>query len=85
VANAMSAGGLVMSNDYRASTRRTRSPAGRSRGAMADLFAERLNNTHGALSKALGKQVDVPKERQFLGSTPIGRRSTACGPATWPC
>lgn len=68
VANAMSAGGLVMSNDYRASDEENAKSGGPvSLVAMADLFPERLNNTHAALSKALGKQVDVPKERQFIG------------------
>lgn len=68
VANAMSAGGLVMSNEYRASDEENAKSGGPvTLVAMADLFADRLNNTHAALSKALGKQVDVPKERQFLG------------------
>ena len=35
--------------------------------AMADIFEDRLSASHKALSKAFGAQVDVPKERQFLG------------------
>jgi predicted dehydrogenase len=68
VANAMSAGGLVMSNDYRADDEENAKSGGPVQlVAMADLFADRLDSAHANLSKALGKQVDVPKERQFLG------------------
>ena len=35
--------------------------------AMADLFADRLEPSHKALSKQFGERIDVPKERQFLG------------------
>ncbi len=35
--------------------------------AMADVFADKLEGCHNVLSKKLGKQVDVPKERQFVG------------------
>ena len=35
--------------------------------AMADLFPNRLEASHNALSKQFGDKVDVPKERQFLG------------------
>ena len=35
--------------------------------AMADLFQDRLDASHKALSKQFGDKVDVPKERQFLG------------------
>lgn len=68
VANAMSAGGLAMSNDYRAPDEENAKSGGPvTLYAMADLFPDRLNNTHGALSKLFGKQVDVPQERRFLG------------------
>ena len=68
VANAMSAGGLVMTNEYRDSGEENAKKHGPVKlFAMADLFEDRLKNTHGALSKLLGDQVDVPKERQFLG------------------
>jgi len=68
VANAMSAGGLVMSNDYRAAGEENAKSSGPVRlVAMADLFENRLTQSHSSLSKALGNQVDVPKERQFIG------------------
>lgn len=35
--------------------------------AMADLFEDRLSASHKALSNAFGDQIDVPKERQFIG------------------
>ena len=35
--------------------------------AMADLFPNRMEASHNALSKQFGEKVDVPKERQFLG------------------
>ena len=35
--------------------------------AMADIFEERVNRSHGALSKRYGEQIDVPPERRFLG------------------
>ncbi len=35
--------------------------------AMADVFQNRLDGSHTALSKQFGKQIDVPKERQFIG------------------
>ena len=35
--------------------------------AMADLFANRLEGSHKALSNECGDKIDVPKERQFLG------------------
>ena len=35
--------------------------------AMADLFGQRQENSHKALSKQFANQVDVPPERRFLG------------------
>lgn len=35
--------------------------------AMADVFDDRLQSSFGNLSKRFGKQMDVPKERQFIG------------------
>ena len=35
--------------------------------AMADLFANRLEGSHRALTRECGDKIDVPKERQFLG------------------
>ena len=34
---------------------------------MADLFEDRLNASHKALTNAFGDRIDVPKERQFIG------------------
>ncbi|HSA02441.1 MAG TPA: gfo/Idh/MocA family oxidoreductase, partial [Candidatus Paceibacterota bacterium] len=68
VANAMSAGGLVLGDDSgtQPSTR------GGANGpvklvAMADLRQDRLDQSHQALSQRLGDRIDVPKERRFLG------------------
>jgi predicted dehydrogenase len=68
VANAMSAGGLVLGDD--AGTKRA---AGSGAGgpiklvAMADLRPERLEQSHQALSQSLGDRIDAPPERRFLG------------------
>jgi predicted dehydrogenase len=68
VANAMSAGGLVLGDD--AGTKRA---AGTGAGgpiqliAMADLRPDRLTQSHRALSEALGERINVPPERRFLG------------------
>lgn len=35
--------------------------------AMADLFEQRLANSHKALSNQFGDRIDVPQERRFLG------------------
>jgi predicted dehydrogenase len=35
--------------------------------AMADLFADRLNASYGALSRQFADRVDVPPERRFVG------------------
>jgi len=35
--------------------------------AMADLFPDRLQGSHKALTKQFGDRIDVPAERQFLG------------------
>jgi predicted dehydrogenase len=68
VANAMSAGGLVMDNSFGPKGEENAASGGPVKLiAMADLFPDRLNNAHHSLSKMLGDQVDVPKERQFLG------------------
>ncbi|MHB1036208.1 MAG: Gfo/Idh/MocA family oxidoreductase [Pirellulales bacterium] len=68
VANAMSAGGLILGDDSG-----TKRAAGSGAGgpiklvAMADLRPERIEQAHRDLSAALGERVDVPKERRFLG------------------
>ncbi len=68
IANAMSAGGLVMDNRFRAAGEQNFSSAGPIKLiAMADLFDDRLQSSHKALHKLLGDKIDVPKDRQFLG------------------
>ena len=68
VANAMSAGGLVLGDD--AGTKRA---AGSGAGgpiklvAMADLRPERMSQSHQALSQMLGERIEVPPERRFQG------------------
>ena len=68
VANAMSAGGLVLGDD--AGTKRAmESGAGGpvQLVAMADLRQDRLDQAHATLSQALGERIDVPPDRRFLG------------------
>ncbi len=68
VANAMSAGGLVLEDDSG-----THRAAGSAAGgpirlvAMADLRPDRLEQSHRSLSRLLGDYIDVPQERRFLG------------------
>ncbi len=68
VANAMSAGGLVLGDDS-GTTRAAGSGAGGpiKLVAMADLLPERLEISHRSLTQTLGDRVDVPPERRFLG------------------
>jgi predicted dehydrogenase len=68
VANAMSAGGLVLGADSSPKDAVGSAPGGPVKlVAMADLLQERLDQAHGALTRALGGRIDVPKDRQFLG------------------
>ncbi len=68
VANAMSAGGLVLGDNSGTERAASTGAAGPVRlVAMADLRADRLNQSHAALREALGDRVDVPPERRFLG------------------
>lgn len=68
VANAMSAGGLVLGDDG-GTKRAMESGAGGPMRliAMADLRPERIEQSYEALSKALGERIDVPADRRFLG------------------
>lgn len=68
VANAMSAGGLVL-GDNGGTERATGSGAGGpvKLVAMADLRPERLTQAHATLSQSLGDRIDVPPDRRFLG------------------
>jgi len=68
VANAMSAGGLVLGDD--GGTKRA--PGSAASGpiklvAMADIRQDRLDQAHAALTRALGDRIDAPPERRFLG------------------
>ncbi|HOY57680.1 MAG TPA: twin-arginine translocation signal domain-containing protein [Verrucomicrobiota bacterium] len=68
VANAMSAGGLVLGDNSGTERAAATGAAGPVRlVAMADLRADRLSQSHAALREALGDRVDVPPERRFLG------------------
>ena len=63
VANAMSAGGLVLGDDNGTKRALGTGAAGPIKlVAMADLRADRLEQSHSALATALGKNVDVPPE-----------------------
>ena len=68
VANAMSAGGLVLGDDNG-----TKRAAGTGAGgpikliAMADLRQDKLDQSHNALKQTLGDWIDVPAEHRFLG------------------
>jgi predicted dehydrogenase len=68
VANAMSAGGLVLGDQSG-----RQQEAGREAGgpvklvAMADIRQDRLDGAHRNLRESLGERVDVPPERRFLG------------------
>jgi predicted dehydrogenase len=68
VANAMSAGGLVLQDK---SGRQVESGPGAGGPvklvAMADLRQDRLDSSHKVLSETLGKRVEVPPDRRFLG------------------
>lgn len=68
VANAMSAGGLVI-GDTSGTERAVGSGAGGpvKLVAMADLRNDRIEQSHTTLSQMLGQNIDVPKERRFLG------------------
>ena len=68
VANAMSAGGLVLGDDGGTKRALGTGAAGPIQLiAMADLRADRLEQSYRALTQALGKNVDVPAERRFRG------------------
>ncbi len=48
--------------------------------AIADVFDFRLKAAHGALSKKFPKDVDLPKDRQFLGMDGYKKAIEAVGP-----
>ena len=68
VANAMSAGGLVLGDDGGTKRAVGTGAAGPIKlVAMADLRQDRLDQSHQALTQALRERIDVPPERRFLG------------------
>jgi predicted dehydrogenase len=68
VANAMSAGGLVLGDLSGRQAAPGEQPLGPVKlVAMADIRPDRLNGTHTTLKETLGAAVDVPPERRFLG------------------
>lgn len=69
VANAMSAGGLVLGDEVNARRAAQSGAAGPVKlVAMADIRQDRLDQTHQNLTQALGAdRIDVPKDRRFLG------------------
>ncbi len=68
VANAMSAGGLVLGDDDGTKRAVGTGAAGPIKlVAMADIRQDRLDQSHHALTRALRERIDVPAERQFLG------------------
>jgi len=48
--------------------------------AMADLFEDRMERSHKALSEQFGAQVDVPPERRFIGFDAYRKAIDAVGP-----
>jgi predicted dehydrogenase len=68
VANAMSAGGLVLGDDG-GTKRAALSGAGGpiKLVAMADLRQDKLDQSYTALNQSLSQWIDVPPERRFLG------------------
>ncbi|MBN1443290.1 MAG: Gfo/Idh/MocA family oxidoreductase [Planctomycetes bacterium] len=48
--------------------------------AMADVFADRLDNSHGSLARQLAAKMDVPPERRFLGMDAFRKATDAVAP-----
>jgi predicted dehydrogenase len=68
VANAMSAGGLVLGDEAGSKRPKATPAAGPVKLiAMADLRPDRIEQSYSALRDRLGDKIDVPKERRFLG------------------
>src|SRR5512136_418313 len=78
VANAMSAGGLVLGDDG-GTKRAALSGAGGpiKLVAMADLRQDKLDQSYTALTQSLSQWIDVPPERRFLGFNAY-RRAMDC-------
>jgi predicted dehydrogenase len=68
VANAMSAGGLVLGDSGGTERAVGSGAAGPIKlVAMADLRTDQIERSHKALSEALGNRIEVPSDRRFLG------------------
>jgi predicted dehydrogenase len=68
VANAMTAGGLVVDDSYRQEGEENAGSGGPVKlVAMADLIPARLEQSHATLTRLFGDQIDAPQERRFLG------------------
>ena len=68
VANALSAGGLVLNDLSGRQAAKGEQPQGPVKlVAMADIRQDRLDSTHATLKETLGEAVDVPTERRFRG------------------
>ncbi len=68
VANALSAGGLVVDDRFRLEGEENAASTGPVKlVAMADLIPARLEQSHATMSKLFGDRIDVPKERRFQG------------------
>jgi len=81
VANALSAGGLVVDNSYRLEGEENAPSAGPVKlVAMADLIPERLEQSHANLSKLFGDKIDAPPERRFQGFDAYRKAIDCLGP-----
>ncbi len=68
VANAMSAGGILVGDDSGRQLEAGKGVGGQVKlVAMADIRQDRLDEKYEVLKQHLGDRVDVPRERQFLG------------------
>ncbi len=68
VANALSAGGLVVDNRFRQEGEENAPTSGPVKlVAMADLIPKRLEQSEATLSKMFGDRIDVPQQRRFQG------------------
>jgi predicted dehydrogenase len=68
VANALSAGGLVVDDRFRQEGEENSASSGPVKlVAMADLIPARLEQSHANLTKLFGDKIDAPAERRFQG------------------
>ena len=67
VANAMSAGGLVLGDNAARNGPRVRAQAGRSNSSRWPICGRTASTRPTTIHQALGDRIDVPKDRRFLG------------------